>query len=92
MGAGLGGERIFWGQPEWVSVGNDAADFLANRGREGARGVRGEVIRGFGMYGIFDGDGPVEGNVRDTGLGTRFGKERRREGEMGAAVSPGQIY
>ena len=52
-------------QKEWVSMGNEAADFLANRGREGARGVREEAIRGFGMYGIFDGDGPVEGNVRE---------------------------
>ena len=78
MGAGLGGERIFWGQPEWVSAGNDAADFLANRGREGARGVRGEVIRGFGMYGIFDGDGPVEGNVRDWVRNTFWEGEKER--------------
>jgi hypothetical protein len=52
-------------QKDWVSKGNEAADFLANRGREGARGVREEPIRGSGIYGIFDGNGPVEGNVRE---------------------------
>ena len=51
-------------QPYWVTKGNEAADFLANRGREGARGVREDAIRGFGVYGMFDCSGPIDGNVR----------------------------